>query len=97
MAGRPVPGPETVLGKTMKILLAFTVEDTVLGFADLQARTGLPKGTLHRLIADMVGARLLERVEGRYRLSGLVFELGMRGLGRADADRDGHAVPPGAL
>lgn len=78
MAELPHPGPETVLGKTMKILLAFTVEDTVLGYADLRARTGLPKATLHRLIGDMVGARLLERVEGRYRLSGLVFELGMR-------------------
>lgn len=72
------PGPETVLGKTMKILLAFTVEETLLGFADLHTRTGLPKGTLHRLIGDMVGARLLERHDNRYRLSGLVFELGMR-------------------
>lgn len=62
----------------MKVLLAFTVEDTVLGFADLQLRTGLAKATLHRLLGDLVGARLLERVEGRYRLSRLVFELGMR-------------------
>ncbi|MGW6454349.1 IclR family transcriptional regulator [Streptomyces sp. NPDC055078] len=78
MSETAAPGPETVLGKTMKILVAFTVEDTVLGFSELQARTGLPKGTLHRLIGDMVGARLLERRDGRYRLSGLVFELGMR-------------------
>lgn len=78
MAQLPAPGPETVLGKTMMILLAFTVDDTVLGFAELQVRTGLPKATLHRLVGDLVGARLLERVEGRYRLSRLVFELGMR-------------------
>ena len=71
------PGPETVLGKTMQVLLAFTVEETVLGFAELQARTGLPKATLHRLLGDLVGARLLEKVEGSYRLSRLVFELGM--------------------
>jgi DNA-binding IclR family transcriptional regulator len=78
MAEPVAPGPETVLGKTMKVLLAFTVEDTALGFAELQVRTGLPKATLHRLIGDLVGARLLERVNGRYRLSRLVFELGMR-------------------
>lgn len=78
MSEPTTPGPETVLGKTMKVLLAFTVEDTVLGFAELQARTGLPKATLHRLLGDLVGARLLERVDGRYRLSRLVFELGMR-------------------
>lgn len=78
MASSTAPGPETVLGKTMQVLLAFTVEDTVLGFADLQRRTDLPKATLHRLLGDLVGARLLERVEGRYRLSRLVFELGMR-------------------
>lgn len=72
------PGQETVLGKTMRVLLAFTVEDTALRFAELQDRTDLAKGTLHRLLSDMVGARLLERVDGHYRLSRLVFELGMR-------------------
>jgi DNA-binding IclR family transcriptional regulator len=78
MAVQPAPGPETVLGKTMQVLQAFTVEETILGFAELQARTRLPKATLHRLLGDLVGARLLEKVEGRYRLSRLVFELGMR-------------------
>jgi len=78
MAEPTAPGPETVLGKTMKVLLAFTVEDNVLGFAQIHSRTGLPKATLHRLLGDLVGARLLERVDGRYRLSRLVFELGMR-------------------
>lgn len=78
MSASTSPGPETVLGKTMQILLAFTVEETVLGFAELQTRTGLPKATLHRLLGDLVGARLLEKIEGRYRLSRLVFELGMR-------------------
>ncbi|MBB5157195.1 IclR family transcriptional regulator [Saccharopolyspora phatthalungensis] len=72
------PGPETVLGKTMKVLGAFTADDAVLGFTDLQLRTELPKATLHRLLGDLVGARLLEKVDGAYRLSRFVFELGMR-------------------
>jgi DNA-binding IclR family transcriptional regulator len=78
MTQLPSPVPKTVLGKTMKILLAFTVEDTALGFAELRVRTGLPKATLHRMIGDLISAGLLERKEGHYRLSRLVFELGMR-------------------
>lgn len=72
-------GPQSsVLGKAVAILRAFTVEDTVLGFAELGRRTGLAKGTLHRQLGEMVTHGLLERIGGRYRLSGLVFELGMR-------------------
>jgi DNA-binding IclR family transcriptional regulator len=74
----PPLGRETVLGKTMLILQAFTVERTTLTFAELHAATELPKATLHRVAADLVHAGLLDRNHGRYRLSGLVFELGMR-------------------
>ncbi|GHD74233.1 IclR family transcriptional regulator [Streptomyces mirabilis] len=70
--------PSGVLSKALAVLQAFGVEDTTLGFAELQRRTGLPKGTLHRTLGDLVAARLLDRVQGRYRLSSLVFELGMR-------------------
>jgi DNA-binding IclR family transcriptional regulator len=72
------PGLETVLGKTLAILLSFTVERTTLAFSELQQSTALPKATLHRLVADLQAARLLEKVGSRYRLSRLVFELGMR-------------------
>jgi DNA-binding IclR family transcriptional regulator len=72
------PGRETVLGKALLILSAFTVEETSLSFADLQQRTGLAKATLHRMLGDLVGAGLLDRVDGGYRLSRFVFELGMR-------------------
>ncbi|MEV6703197.1 IclR family transcriptional regulator [Streptomyces sp. NPDC051453] len=70
--------PSGVLGKALTVLQAFTVEDTTLGFAELQRRTDFAKSTLHRVLGDLVAARLLDRVQGRYRLSGLVFELGMR-------------------
>ncbi|MET8469019.1 IclR family transcriptional regulator [Streptomyces sp. NPDC006422] len=70
--------PSGVLAKALTVLQAFTVEDTTLGFAELQRRTDFPKSTLHRVLGDLVAARLLDRVQGRYRLSGLVFELGMR-------------------
>lgn len=73
------PAPPSVLGKTMQVLLAFTVEETHLTFTQIRTRTGLSKATLHRLLGDLVGARLLEKTtDGGYRLSRLVFELGMR-------------------
>lgn len=77
----PVPAPpglDTVLGKTLAILQSFTVERTTLAFSELQESTGLPKATLHRVVGDLQAARLLEKVGSRYRLSRLVFELGMR-------------------
>jgi DNA-binding IclR family transcriptional regulator len=69
---------DTVLGKAVTILRAFRAEDQVLTLADLVRRTGLHKATVHRLAGDLVANRLLDRVDGGYRLSGGLFELGMR-------------------
>lgn len=69
---------DSVIGKVMAILDAFAADDHGVGFADLQRRTGLAKATLHRLTADLVAARLLDRVNGRFHLGGHLFELGMR-------------------
>ena len=74
----------TVLGKSMLVMTAFTSRDRGLTFTDLVARTGLSKSTLHRICSSMVGAGLLERSSDRYRLSLLMFELGMR----ASLERD---------
>lgn len=62
----------------MLVLQAFTLDDAVLGFAELGRRTELPKATLHRVLADMTAARLIDRVGPGYRLGGYLFELGMR-------------------
>jgi DNA-binding IclR family transcriptional regulator len=67
-----------VIAKVSAILGAFTAEDRGVGFAELQRRTGLPKATLHRLTGELVEARLLDRVDGRFHLSGYLFALGMR-------------------
>jgi DNA-binding IclR family transcriptional regulator len=74
----PGAGADTVLGKAMLVLRSFSVERTTLTFTDLRKTTGLTKGTLHRLLGELVRVGLLDRVESHYRLSGLVFELGMR-------------------
>jgi DNA-binding IclR family transcriptional regulator len=84
MSAAPGPDPvldpvlDTVLGKAVAILRSFRPEDQALSLAELVRRTGLPKASVHRIAADLVGHQLLDRVEGGYRLSGGLFELGMR-------------------
>ncbi|TQF69191.1 IclR family transcriptional regulator [Rhodococcus spelaei] len=68
---------DTVLGKAVTILRAYRPEDQVLPLAELVRRTGLHKATVYRLAGELVANRLLDRVDGGYRLSGGLFELGM--------------------
>ncbi|MFC9491630.1 helix-turn-helix domain-containing protein, partial [Streptomyces hydrogenans] len=69
---------DTVLGKALGILRAFGPADSVLPLAELVRRTGLAKGSVHRIAGDLVRHRLLDKTEHGYRLSGGLFELGMR-------------------
>ncbi|MBM0127635.1 IclR family transcriptional regulator [Pimelobacter simplex] len=69
---------DTVLGKAVALLRAFGPEDRLLPLAELIRRTGLPKGTVHRIAGDLVHHRLLEKTAHGYRLAGGLFELGMR-------------------
>ncbi|MFD5296652.1 IclR family transcriptional regulator [Streptomyces mutabilis] len=69
---------DTVLGKALAILRAFGPADSVLPLAELVRRTELPKGTVHRVAGDLVHHRMLDRTEHGYRLSGGLFELGLR-------------------
>ncbi|NYV77078.1 IclR family transcriptional regulator, partial [Streptomyces sp. UH6] len=69
---------DTVLGKALAVLRAFGPADSVLPLAELVRRTGLAKGTAHRVAGDLVHHRLLDRTEHGYRLSGGLFELGLR-------------------
>ena len=72
------PIPNTVLGKVVVVLDAFTAEDHWVSFTELVRRTGLNKTTLHRLLAELVGTRLIDRSGAGYRLGRHLFELGMR-------------------
>ncbi|EGD55972.1 IclR family transcriptional regulator [Gordonia neofelifaecis] len=75
--GEPPVDRDTVVGKVVTILRAFTVDDSDLPLAELVRRTGLHKATVHRLAGELVGVRLLDRTDRGYRLSGGLFELGM--------------------
>ncbi|MCX4538228.1 IclR family transcriptional regulator [Streptomyces sp. NBC_01669] len=70
--------PASVLAKVMDVLHSFGPEDRTLTLAALGRRTGLAKGTLHRVVNSLVAARLLDRTETGFRLSSHLFELGMR-------------------
>jgi DNA-binding IclR family transcriptional regulator len=69
---------DTVLGKAVAVLRAFRIDDRYLPLAELVRRTGLPKGTVHRVAGDLVAHRLLDKTPHGYRLAGGLFELGMR-------------------
>ncbi|MBC7304913.1 MAG: IclR family transcriptional regulator [Nocardia sp.] len=68
----------SVLGRTVAVLDAFTVDDRAVGLSELTRRTGLPKATVHRLCRDLVAARWLSASPDGYRLGRGLFELGMR-------------------
>jgi DNA-binding IclR family transcriptional regulator len=68
----------SVLGKALAILRSFGADEPVLTLSEITRRTGIPKPTVHRMANDLVDLALLDRVTGGYRLSGGLFELGMR-------------------
>jgi DNA-binding IclR family transcriptional regulator len=67
----------TILGKALILLDAFAPGDRVVALAELSRRTGLAKGTLHRVAGTLVESGLLERQASGYRLGMYLFELGM--------------------
>jgi len=72
------PPPKSVLARGLSLLGAFGPTDVELTLAQLSARTGLPKPTAHRLVAELLSWGGLERTDGGYRLGMTLFVLGHR-------------------
>ena len=73
--------PVSLLARAAAIVGAFDERDPVLGLAELARRTGLPKSSVHRIVAELVSLRVLERQESGpsgegYRLGLWLFERG---------------------
>jgi DNA-binding IclR family transcriptional regulator len=70
------------LTRGLEILRAFTIEDATLGNQDLIERTGLPKATISRLTATLVGLGYLHYDEalGRYSIGPATVSLGYSAL-----------------
>lgn len=70
------PGIE-VINRAVEVLTAFTHgPGTVLSLAELARRTGLPKPTLHRLLAALEVQGLVDKTASGYQLGIRLFELG---------------------
>ena len=86
----------SLLARAAAIVGAFDERDPVLGLAELARRTGLPKSSVHRIVAELVTLRVLERQESGpsgegYRLGLWLFERGE--LVPAHRSLSGAALP----
>ncbi|MCD7443277.1 IclR family transcriptional regulator [Streptomyces lincolnensis] len=71
------PLPKSVLARGAALLHACGDAGTALTLAELAGRTGLPKPTAHRLLAELVRLGLVERTpDGGYRIGIGLFALG---------------------
>ena len=73
--------PVSLLARAAAIVGAFDDRDPVLSLAELSRRTGLPKSSVHRIVAELVALRVLERQDAGpsgegYRLGMWLFERG---------------------
>jgi IclR family transcriptional regulator, acetate operon repressor len=65
-----------MLGRAFTLLTAFRPADGELTLAELARRTGIPKPTVHRLLAELAEWGAVERSAGGVRLGLRLFELG---------------------
>lgn len=79
-AERDLPGGAAALAKGLYLLDLIGERDQPARFKDLQAASGLPKGTLARLLNTLVAFRLArhEPSDNTYRLGNRLFELAHR-------------------
>jgi DNA-binding IclR family transcriptional regulator len=69
-------GPNSVLGRALCLLTAFSPGDAELTLAELCRRTGVAKPTAHRLLTELAGWNIVERTPTGLRLGLRLFELG---------------------
>ncbi len=76
MPTRGPVAPKSVLERLFALLDSFTDEEPELTLAQLSARTGIPKSTVHRLTKLLVEQRVLKRTDTGFALGLRLFELG---------------------
>jgi len=70
---------ESVLSRAVRIIEAFDARNPVLSVSEIARRAGLPVTTAHRLVAELIELRMLERSEGHaVRVSARMWELSAR-------------------
>ena len=66
----------SLLAKACAVLQAFDPQATELGVNELARRTGIPKSTVHRVAGELARVGILTRVDRKYELGTMLFELG---------------------
>lgn len=67
---------ESSLSRGLSLLELFSPEESELSISEMARRTGIPKSTTHRLVADLLKWGALEKGRGGVRLGVRLFELG---------------------
>lgn len=76
--GESAPRHVTSVGKALRLLAAFRGITPPVGVSELARRSGLPKSTAFRFLADLEQVGFVEREGSDYRLGLSLFELGSR-------------------
>lgn len=92
--GRGAPAGTAALGKAMVVLDVVATSETAPTFGELARCTGLPRGTLHRLLAAWIDKRMIAPAseDGSYRPGPHLLELARLTWERMDVR--GAAAPP---
>ena len=77
VAGNSRECGQSVVGRLLRILEAFSPERPELTTAEISRRTGVPPSTVYRLLAELIGRGVIERVaDGRYSVGLRLWEIG---------------------
>lgn len=68
--------PVSMVSRVVTILQAFEGDQAKFSLAEIATASGLPKSSTHRILQQLVDARLIERIGREYRLGLGIFELG---------------------
>lgn len=74
--------------KALSVLECFSTRDRKLSTSEIARRTGLPRGTAHRVVTTLREAGLLEQEQDTYRLGLKRFEFGTVVLANMDLHRE---------
>jgi DNA-binding IclR family transcriptional regulator len=69
---------ESYLHRVVSVLEAFKGDEDAVSSAELARRTGLPRSTVHRIVAALAEEGLVERQDTQARLGVRLFEIGQR-------------------
>lgn len=71
-----MPGTNNSVDRALGLLRLLADAGTTLRFSDLQARSGVPKGTLHSLLGSLEAADFVRRTAAGYEIGIGAFEVG---------------------